>query len=234
MSKPFVSRSLAFVGLILATTLGATDTFATTRPNWVEQPPHEDSKYKYYVGRSAEAPNEQSGVSQAINDASDGAIKENFGVTMMVTSETVETLVGVSAHRRLNESSRRVQLHDFEQMDLYREASPDGRISAWVLFRYDRSAINREKLRLATQKDAPETTESVAEVGNGVKTLGSLEVITEPAGASLFVDGERWGVSPLRINGRLTVGEHSIVIDHEQYQTIEETFIAVPGRMLKI
>ena len=54
---------------------------------------------------------------------------------------------------------------------------------------------------------------------------GSLEIITEPVGASILIDNESKGLTPLIIED-LDVGKHRVIINNEGFERkIEPIFI---------
>ena len=64
---------------------------------------------------------------------------------------------------------------------------------------------------------------------------GVLIVETSPAdGAAVYVDGDRYGQTPMTLYGALPAGKHSLRIDHPRYRTVTEDIIVVPGKTLKI
>ena len=65
---------------------------------------------------------------------------------------------------------------------------------------------------------------------------GILEIVTEPAGAHVSIDGEAAGLltTPLRVNGQLMAGRHSIRIDHPSFEPVEEEVILLPGKTVQV
>jgi hypothetical protein len=64
------------------------------------------------------------------------------------------------------------------------------------------------------------------EIGEESMMLGGvLEIVTIPENVEVFIDGVRWGTTPLRLNQKLAVGKHLLKLDHPEYQAIEETVI---------
>lgn len=64
---------------------------------------------------------------------------------------------------------------------------------------------------------------------------GVLIVETDPSdGAAVYVDGDRYGQTPMTLYGSLPAGRHSLRIDHPRYQTITENVITVPGKTVRV
>jgi hypothetical protein len=119
-------------------------------------------------------------------------------------------------------------------VDLFREPLKDGRVNVWILFRYAKSAITKEKQRLVHLKSSNEEIR-FSEQGDSKNTgEGVLEVVSQPPGAEVLIDGDRWGRTPLRIYGQLQVGKHQIRLDHPRFEAVEEPLIVVPGNTLRI
>ncbi len=56
---------------------------------------------------------------------------------------------------------------------------------------------------------------------------GELSVVTHPAGATVTVDGEARGKTPLSVS--LAVGKHEVSITHDRYATVTQS-VPVPGK----
>jgi hypothetical protein len=124
---------------------------AQSRPDWVEHFDREDSNYRYYVGRSGPVGTEVAAVQQATWDAIETATRENYGVTLEVTSSSYESESSSSETKHSLSQSDRVSLKEFENVDQFVEKMGEaGHYTAWVKFRYSKRAIEREKERLAS------------------------------------------------------------------------------------
>ena len=207
--------------------------FADSRPSWVDHPPSSDENYKYYIGRASDAPSESAGFSQAIRDAYEVAIRENFGFSAQIEDQGYESEASLSQVKRISEKSSVVQLQEFENVESFHETTPSGRESVWVLFKYKKSAIEKEKQRLANLPD--QKAEPVfSEVGEAIGETSVLEVSSMPPGAQVFIDGDRWGVTPIRLYGKLKEGEHDLELDHPSFEKVEEKLVIVPSTTIHI
>lgn len=209
---------------------------ASARPDWVTHPTPESGGYRLYVGRASHAPSEAEGFNEATRDALERAILENFGFRTHVQRQSYEAMDKVTAAKRVDEVSHTVEIHGFEQSDFYKEELSDSSVNVWVLYRYSVAAIAMEKARLAahSEETKPQAFAELGQVTN--KSGGILEIVTEPAGAHVSIDGEAAGLltTPLRVNGQLAAGRHSIRIDHPSYEPVEEEVILLPGKTVQV
>jgi hypothetical protein len=202
-------------------------------PEWARKGKPTDSTYKYYVGRSSGAANEQAGFSEATREAYEQAIRENFGFRTRIQSDAYESSTEVVSTKRVQVLSQDIRVFGFEQVDFYQQIRKD-KVDVWVLYRYPLAEISRERSRLAAAREevAPDFSESGSAAAG--QRSGVLEVQTKPAGASVFVDGQSYGVTPLRLRGVLEPGPHTLRVDHPNYMTVDERIVLVPGQVSKV
>jgi len=209
-------------------------------PPWVESPPREDAKYFYYLGRSGVSVDDKQAIDRATEDAVTTAIREHFGVGTEITHDVYETEHNLHVDRRARSDSPRVLIRGFEIKETEIARLPDGsggKVQAWVLFRYAKAAISAEKSRLASlpatapselpisvmgQAEGPEDTDLTIQTTD---ELGHAPV----SGAQLLIDGESYGKTPIRLLGQLKPGSHTLILDHPNFETIEEKVILTPG-----
>lgn len=201
-------------------------------PSWVLNKPKNDSVYKYYVGRSSIAGSQSDSFREATRDAFEQAIRENFGFSASISSESFESLEKTSLTRRIKELSQRTQLHDFELIDSFSNNKDKG-WESWVLYKYPLAEIIKEKQRQANLKNEPEPVFSTQ--GNDADiNQGAIEIVTDPARATVLIDNEASGRTPIRITGQFEIGEHFLRIEHENYDPIEEKIIIVPQKNIRV
>lgn len=220
-----VMRIISFLLLFILTP----NAFSTERPEWTLKAPPEDATFKYYLGRTSDSPNEQSACASAFRDAFEGAIRSNFGFRARVQTESYTTEKTSSGTTRYDEVTQEVRLQGFEKVDEYIESGESGRKSCFGLYRYPKSEAEKERIRLqslgASQKDAEFSVQGIqADAFKGV-----LEVTTKPSGAVVYIDGERFGKTPLRLIGQLEAGQHQLRIDHVEYEAVDERITAFPN-----
>ncbi len=204
------------------------------KPNWVSAPPPSDSVYKFYVGRSSEAPTEEIAYKEATQDAYDQAIRENFGVSTRIDTETFESGKELTWTKRMQGHSNIVQIKRFEKTEEYKEEA-EGKHFLWVLFRYPKSEIDVEQHRLDSQATQKEVVFSELGSPDDIER-GTLEVITDPLGASVIIDGEQvsFADTPLRLFGKLSSGKHIVRLSHPLYEDVEEDAVIVPNKITRL
>lgn len=222
----------SFVFFILFALCSVNAALAKSAPEWVTSFPKETSEYKFYVGRGS-AKDETDAFDAATRNAYEQALKMNFGVAMQMNAETYQTETEARLTERFVEESALVRFNDFEQIDQFTEKK-GGKITVWVLYRFSKDAIKAEKKRLAEiPKQAKKELSVVGSSRDSAK--GTLEIETKPVdGADVYIDGERFGQTPLRLIGALKTGRHDLRLEHPLYDAVEETVIIVPGKTVKV
>lgn len=208
--------------------------YATDKPDWVKNPPKHDSNFKYYIGRASFAASEAIGISLATKDAYEQAHRENYGSSVKIQSESYETTNAVSAVTRISEDGQSVRFDEFEQEEVYIEEI-DSKYNVWVLYKFSQRAIKNEQIRLKNlvpiKNDEPKFS---IQGGDVDLKKGTIELITNPSGSTVYIDGERYGKTPLRLIGQLEIGEHQVRFDHPKYEIVEEKFIVIPNKVIRI
>lgn len=230
-------RSALLCELLLYCLLLPRQAYGYHRPDWVSRVPATDTKFRYYVGRASIAASEASGFNEATRDAIAQAIRENFGFRTQIQTESYEETTKVTSTKRIEELSRQVELHEFEQLDSFTEIAQQERFNVWILYRYSKQAILNELKRLETIKndEVPNVFSNVGGTANAKD--GILEIITKPNGATVIIDGSSSGIlkTPIIIAGdMLSLGAHQIRLEHPSYEPIEEKIIMVPGERVRV
>jgi hypothetical protein len=214
-----------FGGLLL-------DARADKLPDWVLKRPPNTKQYKFYLGRSNPISSEKQALREAIEDAQEQALKENFGVILKVDAEAHATLSEVKLSKRTSEVSELARLVLFEPVETLITPVPGGQM-AYVLCKYPVEEIEREKRRLRSVLQVKNGEGQIHEAGKaGGKNFGSLEITSDPPGVEVKVDHRPWGSTPIRIRGALEAGEHMIDLTHPEYEPeLNGSVIVVPGQM---
>lgn len=214
---------------------------AEDQPAWVNRLPAEDSEYRYYIGRSMDAPSEDLAFNQATINAREQAITQNFGLYVQIKTETYQNTTDSISTQNSEAISQQVQLQEFEQVDFYKKNSEDKKLNVWMLFRYRKSAIQAEKNRLKSLSKNSNEKFSFMTSGNqeNAKISGTLEVTSFPTGAPVRIDGKpEIGDlelrTPLRLMGLFAAGKHTIEIDHPDYDPYQQEVILYPGVTSKV
>ncbi|MBK8203187.1 MAG: PEGA domain-containing protein [Bdellovibrionales bacterium] len=218
--------------ILLFSYIATVEAFASARAQWIASVPKSDAQYKYYVGRATEEMSEKEAWRTAKDQAQETAVRENFGVETSIASSSHESFNQVALDKRVQEIFPRVRLVDFEQIDSFVE-SDSGRVSVWILFRYPLHQIALENERQKRSGAAePIHFNEVGQPEMNYSTI--LELTSEPLGIPVFIDSERWGVTPLRVAGVLSAGVHKIHLTHENYQDVETDTILILGSITKV
>jgi len=225
------SKVLFFIllGCTICGLLNAKDT-----PDWVSKKPKNDSNYKYYIGRASDSNSEAQGCSEAYRDAQEQALRENYGVKAKIDTQTYSTNEKIELTKRASETSREVQFNSFELVDTYSDQNKNDKYNVWIQYKYPVSEIEKEKAHLSSLVEKKEVINfqdaSVTQIGVASQPF---EIVTEPAGAKVLLDGQLLLVrTPLKIN--IENGEHSIQIDHANYKTISQKIIALESKTKRL
>ncbi len=117
---------------------------------WINRIP-QSLRYKFYVGRSANAKSQENGILLATQDAYRQSIRENFGIKVRVNTKLLETLKKTIYSKEIQEVSNEIKLTGFERRKIHIEKKGET-FYVWVLFRYSLKEIEREKERIKNQK----------------------------------------------------------------------------------
>ncbi len=227
-----MTKYLSAVVLLTVVQLSLTsEMFA--RPDWVDNPAQSDTSYKYVIGRAADMPNEAQAVSAATKDAIAICIRESFGIESQIQQDSYESLDTTKSTTRFIESSSRVRLVGLEQIKFYSEKDNNDRISVWVLYRIPKDELRKESQRLKETKKSSEPIEFSIHGNLKDANGGFLEIITQPPGAKIKLNSEVYGKSPLKI-GQLESGLYTIVIDHPEFEIVEESVTILPGKVQRL
>ncbi len=194
--------------------------------------PKADAKYKYYVGRAIDEANENEAWRVAKHQAQESAVRENFGVETSIASSSFESANLVSLDKRVAELFPKVRLVDFEEVDSYVERTKE-KVSVWVMYRYAVREIESERERLKVKIASPP--QPFNEVGSPSLTYTTtLEVTSEPANVTVYIDDERWGVTPLKVVGTLAPGVHKVKLTHPAYEDVESKVVLTKGSTRRV
>jgi hypothetical protein len=194
--------------------------------------PKEDNKYKYYLGIAENMVTYKEAVNQAFEQAVSDAIRENFGFSTSITSDTYSTESDSQILKRFRQNSQNIELKGFERIDM-RVENDSNKYKIQMLYRYDKTAIQQELQRI--KSDVPNLNSMAFEAGGATKNnLGGLQVITDPPNASIYLNDERFLKSPLMVKNQIAPNKYTLVLDHPAYETITEEIIILPNEVAEI
>lgn len=229
----FLIRILvSFLALLAAGCVSSGPDFEKTdssRPKWLTSFAREDSDYRYYVGRGMDK-TELKALQAAEKDAYEQALRENFGVYIQFSSDMYLTETEASISAKSSETSKLARIVDFRSTEQYAEKK-EGEFQGWKLYRYSKKAIAEEKERLAKLPEDFDESAEFSVIGEEKnKSKGVLEVVTAPVGITVYIDGARYGKTPLRLIGDLSAGPHKLRLDSINYEIVRENVTILPGR----
>lgn len=201
----------------------------TEIPKWVYRPSKETSVVKYFKGWGEGKTKSEARIN-AEKDVRYQALSI-FGEHIENSYESYQDAEKTSVNDRLKVSSNAI-LVSFEKQDEYIMKRDD----MWeyhVLYSYPKKEIEKERERLEKIKNNPSLKGKMNTVGFG-QEKGVLIVDTKGIVADLYVDDEKYGVVPIRINSVLNPGVHNITIDSPYYETVKQQAIIVPNQETKI
>lgn len=198
---------------------------------WWNNPPQEDTQYKYYLGVGDHCSSIKLCREQAFDDALKNYIRENFGFETEVQTDTYLTDTSDATVSHIKENSRQVHLKEFEQVKSYINDDKKDSIFFRALYRIPKHQIEQEKIRLAStlEKQRPEP-----HVPNSQGYMGGIDIVTNPPGAMVSLDGTPLFATPFYLSGQIKAGSHEITLDHPFYDTIQEKLIVLPGHITKL
>lgn len=83
--------------------------------------------------------------------------------------------------------------------------------------------IQEAKLEKERLKSANSKTVKFTDIGDANSLKGGvLEIVTVPDEVEVLIDNVRWGVTPLRLYGKLSAGTHLLRLEDPNYKIIEE------------
>lgn len=208
--------------------------FVDAGSSWTETTPKADSEYKYYVGRG-EASSEKEAFDQAVKDAYDQAARENFPAEYSYQAEIYQTEKSSYLTERTVFSGISARFDGFEKEDEAIQKTKNG-YTVKLLYKFSKKSIAQEKKRLKNVAANRSKKEEMSIFGSKADaSKGVLIVETTPAdGAAVYIDGDRYGQTPMTLYGALSAGKHSLRIDHPHYRTVTENIIVVPGKTQNI
>ena len=221
---------LFFLALIVTVEVLA----SSDRPGWTIFRPKPNKTHKFYVGRAAKAETEKQGIEASTQDARIQAIQENFGIETRVSKQVKETLSDTDYNKDYRETSAQTRIFGFEQLQIHSENNEDKK-DVWVLFRYPKEEIRKEKKRQRKlELDAKKKVNFSTQGAMKDRSKGVLEVVTHPEDASVYIDGEPWGRTPLRLVGKLELGRHELVLEKDGFQNVVREIIITQNGVERI
>jgi len=97
--------------------------------------------------------------------------------------------------------------------------SSHGTTKCTIIYPTQEAKLEQERLKATEGQKSIQFTD----IGDSTNIKGGvLEVVTVPGDVDVLVDNVRWGTTPLRLNGRLSIGKHLVRLEHEDYKVYEQ------------
>jgi hypothetical protein len=190
----------------------------------------EDQEHLYYLGVGETQNSLTECLDLAYQSAIEDAIKENFGIVAKVSSSGSATESSFVNVKTLSQRSKNVRLVGFEKVDT-RTKRYSGSTRCFVLYRYSKGAILKEKHRLSdNHSEGPDLLLPTMIGEIDTKQFGSLIVQTSPPGASIWINGAKLLKSPVHLKSQLDAGSYILKIDHPLYKTETRSIEIRPGQ----
>lgn len=197
-------------------------------PEWVTNVLAEDDTYKYYVGIADNQTDLAEAFDEARFNAIQDAIRDNFGYETEINSDVYQTTQNLSAIHRIKQISKRIHLAGFELRGKYFANSNGNKKIVYALYGYRKSNIQAELQKQKSPTAAkPKLDYSI--IGESSDSLkGSVEITSSPSRATVYIDGEPYPKTPLKLFGEISEGKHELRIDHPDFETIITEIIVNP------
>lgn len=171
----------------------------------------------YFATGFSENPSEALAKQDACNSARRELIGYIFGSAYQINQNMVRTLGVLDYSQDVSVSSGEIIIRGA----ISETSSSHGNTKCTISYPIQEAKIELERLKSTNNQKSVHFTE--VGVGGDIKG-GVLEVVTIPSDVDVLVDNVRWGTTPLRLNGRLSVGKHNLRLEHDDYKVIEEAF----------
>jgi hypothetical protein len=105
----------------------------------------------------------------------------------------------------------------------------DGVTECLITYPVQEANIEKDRLKSAQNKNI-----RFVDIGDPDNIKGGvLEIVTIPEDTDVLIDNVRWGTTPLRLNGKISAGIHTITLENQNYKTVEEK-IEISNRKTRI
>ena len=186
-------------------------------PAWISKKSYQDTMTYYYIESSTVEDLEEPYAREELRgQAVQEAIRQVLGTVSNLETNTVTTEESEQVSSYSNELFPQVELKNFTEYEVFIKGDEVFFLYAWP--KVD-AALTVEKAKFAAKV-------SRNEINTSAKPNTQVSITSEPAGAEVFIDGLRWGTTPLTLNKKIAFGAHKFVIEHKLYKKSEfEEFI---------
>jgi hypothetical protein len=224
----FLKRTLVMILMLVSTNLASpcVSHAQEIEPRWVQFKQYEDSKY-YYFTQKVFAPQIhcQSCFEEARKTALLEMVRTLFGTSQKFQVTSYESIVNYDLTIQSNEKLPLIKTKTFKERDRYYKPQQKELV---VLFEFSKAEYEKLKKKNVDSNQG-DLEELVAVSGRG--GVGSLLVTSQPSGAEVFIDGLRWGETPLFLKNKLLAGVHELRLEHPDAETLIERMPTSVGKV---
>lgn len=181
-------------------------------PHWINKVSFDDATNYYFV---------QSTQSKLINNpwerkalrqrALQDGLRQIIGTRTSFESRATQTIESAEINTSSVEMFPEADVKKFSERDLFIK---DDLI--FILYSWPKTEVQKVLQNLNGEMRIP------ADEVQGDESINShLIVNSEPQGAEVYIDGIRWGTTPLDLRNRIALGPHKILLEHPQLETLE-------------
>ena len=94
--------------------------------------------------------------------------------------------------------------------------------------------LAREITRKISLKSAPKPMmQQLGQITTSVKTYGSIDIISEPAGADILIDLVEYGVTPKTIE-QIETGPHDLILNYPGYERLQKRIMVMENQTISV
>ncbi|AZZ37461.1 hypothetical protein CIK05_11875 [Bdellovibrio sp. qaytius] len=181
-------------------------------PVWIGKHNYEDINTYYFIeSTEADRLNEPYAREEVRLQATQEAIRQVVGTESNLTTNTVATDKSEYVATINNELFPQIDLKNFTEKEMFTKGNKVYFLYAWP--KSDaQAAIEKAKTAIKVSKNA---------LKQSSQKNTQVTISSEPSGAEVFIDGLRWGTTPLTLSKKIDFGKHKFMIEHKRYKTIE-------------
>jgi hypothetical protein len=152
---------------------------------------------------------------EACNSAKRELIAYVFGAAFQINQNMVRSLGVLDYSQDISVNTGEIIL----RAATIETSANNGTTNCSIIYPLQEANIEKERLKSAQNFKTVHFTE----IGDPDNIKGGvLEVVTIPEDTDVLIDNVRWGTTPLRLNGKLSNGAHTLRLENTNYKIIEE------------
>ena len=211
------------------------------KPDWVKtmRPPNRIGK-RCYLGSTTSVESREKALDESYKNALIEIVRREFPELVHIKEKSSESLRGSTYVRDTIFQSDKVQFFGLEEdrESPFVEENKSGGSDAYRLLCWPTGAIDVERKRQAEAERALNIAPSnhfnnVLPVGASGRSIGRLDVLTSPPGATILLEASPIGFSNA-VFEKVVAGSYEIVLQKEGYDIKREEITITPGKTTKL